>query len=169
MHLAELAGADPVSVYRSLAAAPDEASMLAEQAARTGTGRGADRSSDGPSGAAAGAPARLVLVVDQFEELFTAVEDADVHAAERTAFVTALHAAATIPAEPHRLPPALVVAAVRADYLEPGHRAARRHTPSGLRRAGGRRDRRGVQPGRQAAGHRRPRRHGAAVADAAFR
>ena len=36
---------------------------------------------------------------------------------ERKAFVTALHTAATIPAGPCRLPPALVVAAVRADYL----------------------------------------------------
>ena len=42
MHLAEMAGADPVSVYRSLAAAPDEAPMLAEQAARAAAGRGAD-------------------------------------------------------------------------------------------------------------------------------
>ena len=117
MHLAEMAGADPVSVYRSLSAAPDEAPMLAEQAARTATGRGADPGSGGPAGAAAGAPPRLVLVVDQFEELFTAGEDGDVDAVEREAFVTALHAAATIPAGPRRLPPALVVAAVRADYL----------------------------------------------------
>ena len=76
MVLAEMAGADPVSVYRSLSAAPDEAPMLAEQAARTATGRGADPGSDGPAGAVAGAPPRLVLVVDQFEELFTAGEDA---------------------------------------------------------------------------------------------
>ena len=91
--------------------------MLAEQAARTATGRGADRASDGPSSAAGGAPPRLVLVIDQFEELFTAGEDADIDAAEREAFITALHVAATIPAGPSRLPPALVVAAVRADYL----------------------------------------------------
>jgi len=117
MTLAEMAGTDPVSVYRSLRAAPDEAPMLAEQAARTATGRGADPGSDGPAGAGAGVPSRLVLVVDQFEELFTAGEDADVGAAERAAFVTALHAAATIPAGPGKLPPALVVAAVRADYL----------------------------------------------------
>jgi WD40 repeat protein/transcriptional regulator with XRE-family HTH domain len=117
MHLAEMAGADPVSVYRSLSAAPEEAPMLAEQAARATTGRGADPGSDGPSGAAAGAPPRLVLVVDQFEELFTAGEDGDVDAVERDAFVTALHAAATVPAGPRRHPPALVVAAVRADYL----------------------------------------------------
>ena len=48
MHLAELAGADPVSVYRSLAAAPEEAPMLAEQAARAATGRGADPGPGGP-------------------------------------------------------------------------------------------------------------------------
>src|SRR5271165_5872423 len=91
--------------------------MLAEQAARTATGRGVNPGSGGPAGAAAGAPPRLVLVVDQFEELFTAGEDGDVDAVERKAFVTALHAAATIPAGPRGLPPALVVAAVRADYL----------------------------------------------------
>ena len=117
MALAGLAGTDPVSVYRSLRAAPDEAPMLAEQAARTAAGHGADPGSDGPSGAAAGVPPRLVLVVDQFEELFTAGQDADVDAVEREAFITALHAAATIPAGPGKLPPALVVAAVRADYL----------------------------------------------------
>ena len=114
MGLAEMAGADPVSVYRSLLAAPDEAPMLAGQAARAAAGRGADPGSDGPS-SAAGAPPRLVLVVDQFEELFTAGEDAG--AAERRAFVTALHAAATVPAGPWGVPPALVVAVVRADYL----------------------------------------------------
>ena len=113
MALAEMAGADPVSVYRSLRAAPDESPMLAEQAARTATGRGADSGSGRP----AGAPPRLVLVVDQFEELFTAGEDGDVDAVERKAFVTALHAAATIPAGSRRFPSALVVAAVRADYL----------------------------------------------------
>ena len=93
--------------------------MLAEQAARTATGRGADPGPGGPAGAAAGAPPRLVLVVDQFEELFTAGEGAGAGAAERTAFVTALHAAATVPAGPGRLPSALVVVVVRADYL--GH------------------------------------------------
>ena len=91
--------------------------MLAEQAARTATGRGADPGPDRPAGTAADAPPRVVLVVDQFEELFTAGADGDVGAAERRAFVTALHTAATVPAGPRRLPPALVVAAVRADYL----------------------------------------------------
>ena len=52
-------------------------------------------------------------MVDQFEELFTA----DVSPVEREAFIAALHAAATCPAGPRRLPPALVVAAVRADFV----------------------------------------------------
>jgi WD40 repeat protein/transcriptional regulator with XRE-family HTH domain len=117
MALAEMARADPVSVYRSLLAAPGESPMLAEQAVRTSTGRGADPGSGGLAGATTSAPSRLVLVVDQFEELFTAGQDGDVDAVERKAFVTALHAAVTIPAGPRRCPPALVVAAVRADYL----------------------------------------------------
>jgi WD40 repeat protein len=60
---------------------------------------------------------RLVLVVDQLEELFTAGDDASAGQAEREAFIAVLHAAATVPAGPHKLPPALVIAAVRADFL----------------------------------------------------
>ena len=110
MQLAGMSGADPVSVYRSLSAAPGEAPMLAEHAVRAAAGRGAGT---GPVDAAACDPPRLVLVVDQFEELFTA----DVSPVEREAFIAALHAAATCPAGPRRLPPALVVAAVRADFV----------------------------------------------------
>jgi WD40 repeat protein/transcriptional regulator with XRE-family HTH domain len=117
MHLAELAGADPVSVYRSLSSAPEEAPMLAEQAARTATGRGAGAGPDGPAGAAADAPPRLVLVVDQFEELFTAGENAGT--GQWAGFVTALHTMATVLAAPGGVPAALVVVVVRADYL--GH------------------------------------------------
>ena len=84
--------------------------MLAEHAVRAAAGRGAGT---GPVDAAACDPPRLVLVVDQFEELFTA----DVSPVEREAFIAALHAAATCPAGPRRLPPALVVAAVRADFV----------------------------------------------------
>ena len=43
MQLAEVAGADPVSVYRSLLAAPGEAPMLAELAVRATAGRGIAR------------------------------------------------------------------------------------------------------------------------------
>ena len=117
MVLAEVAGADPVSVYRSLSAAPDEAPMLVEQAVRIATGRGPSPGPGGPADAAACAPPRLVLVVDQFEELFTAAGDMDADRAEREGFIAALHAAATVPAGPQELPPALVVVAVRADYL----------------------------------------------------
>src|SRR5689334_6615057 len=113
--LAELASADPVSVYRSLSAAPGEAPTLAELAIRTVTGRGARTRSHGP--AAAAAPPRLILVVDQFEELFTAGEDTEAGRAERDGFIAALHAVATRPAGPQKLPPALVIAAVRADFL----------------------------------------------------
>ena len=117
MVLAEVAGADPVSVYRSLSAAPGEAPMLAELAVRTAAGRGPTSGPGGPADAAACAPPRLVLVVDQFEELFTAGGDADAGRGEREGFIAALHAAATVPAGPHKLPAALVVAAVRADFL----------------------------------------------------
>ncbi len=114
--LAELASVDPVSVYRSLSAAPGEAATLAELAVRTVTGRGARTRSRGPADAEF-APPRLVLVVDQFEELFTANRDAEAGRVEREAFIAALHAVATCPAGPQKLPPVLVVAAVRADFL----------------------------------------------------
>ena len=117
MQLADLAGADPVSVYRSLSAAPGEASMLVEQAVRSAAGRGADPGPSPPVDNAAFAPPRLILVVDQFEELFTAGEDTDAGQAERDAFIAALHAAATVPVGRQNLPRALVVAAIRADFL----------------------------------------------------
>src|SRR6202035_5239363 len=58
-----------------------------------------------------------VLVVDQLEELFTAGGEADAARVEREAFIAALHAAATCPAGPPKLPPAAVIGAVRADFL----------------------------------------------------
>ena len=117
MVLAEVAGADPVSVYRSLLAAPDEAPMLVEQAVRTAADRSADTGPGRPADAAACAPPRLVLVVDQFEELFTAGGDTDAGRVEREAFIAALHSAATVPVGPHKRPAALVIVAVRADFL----------------------------------------------------
>jgi DNA-binding XRE family transcriptional regulator len=44
--LDEVAGSDPMSLYRSLSAAPDEAPMLVEQVVRTVTGRGTDPGSN---------------------------------------------------------------------------------------------------------------------------
>ena len=115
--LADIAGADPVSVYRSLSAAPDESPMLVELAVRTATGRSRATRSRTSGDAAAAAPPRLVLIIDQFEELFIAGGDTDAARAEREAFIAGLHAAATVPVGPRKLPPALVVAAVRADFL----------------------------------------------------
>ena len=117
MQLADMAGADPVSVYRSLSAVPDEAPMLVEQAVRIATGRGPTPELGGSAEAAAFAPPRLVLVVDQFEELFTADEDGDAGRVVQEAFIAALDAATTVPVGPQKLPAALVVAAVRLDFL----------------------------------------------------
>ena len=89
--------------------------MQAEQAARTASGRGADRDRAG-YGTAAGAPPRLVLIVNPSRCCIPRVEGAAPGAAERAAFVTALHVAATVPAA-RTGPPALVGRAVRADYL----------------------------------------------------
>jgi WD40 repeat protein/transcriptional regulator with XRE-family HTH domain len=117
MLLADMAGADPVSVYRSLSATPDAASMLVEHAVRSAVGRAARPGPGPPADTAATAPPRLILVVDQFEELFTGGEDADASQAERDAFIAVLHVAATVPVGQPKLPPALVLAAIRADFL----------------------------------------------------
>ena len=116
-HLADVAGADPVSVYRSLSAAPEETPMLVDLAVRTATGRGPGSRSRAPGDTEADGSPRLVLVVDQFEELFTAGGDAEAGRAEREAFIAALHAVVTGRAGPQKLPPALVVAVVRADFI----------------------------------------------------
>jgi WD40 repeat protein/energy-coupling factor transporter ATP-binding protein EcfA2 len=58
----------------------------------------------------AGTGTRLVIVVDQFEEVFTLCADER----ERRAFIEALHAAST--AEPGEQAPALVVVGLRADF-----------------------------------------------------
>jgi WD40 repeat protein len=92
---AALAGISAIDVLSDLLSAPERFGALAAQAARPAR---AAR----PVGARSPDDVRLVIVVDQFEELFTKGVDA----AERTAFVTALTSAA----------PALVMLAVRADF-----------------------------------------------------
>ena len=111
LHLADMTAADSATMYRSLTEEPDLAALLAEQVIRAAR--------DTPGAPDAGtpglAPPRLLLVVDQFEELFTA--DSSGERAEQHAFVTALHEAAAVPAASLGVPPALVVVAVRADFL----------------------------------------------------
>jgi WD40 repeat protein len=92
------------------------ASLARTDAALVRTGLGADPALfplTARQAAAAQAPGiaggRLLLVIDQFEQVFTQCEDE----AERRAFITALHAAASGTAAP---PAALVVLGVRADF-----------------------------------------------------
>jgi WD40 repeat protein len=59
--------------------------------------------------------ARMVLVVDQFEQLFT-LQPGPAGEAERQAFITALCALGTEAVRPGRVPPAFVVIAVRGDF-----------------------------------------------------
>ncbi len=107
-----LAGADAAAVRRELEGAPAWFALTARQAALAWP--------PGPAGDPDGGPPmndqpgqrRLVLVVDQFEELFTQCPEEG----QRRAFITALHAAATAGHGPDQAPAALVVLGVRADF-----------------------------------------------------
>ena len=86
LRVAPLTAADAAAVRRGLAADPDGFALTARQAALAGP--------PGPDGGSARRDQlrgrRLLLVVDQFEELFTQCPDDG----QRRAFITALHAAA---------------------------------------------------------------------------
>jgi WD40 repeat protein/transcriptional regulator with XRE-family HTH domain len=109
LHVALLAGADASAVRRGLEADPAGFALTARQAAlaepRRPAAPAAER--DRPP-----QQRRLLLVVDQFEQLFTQCADEG----QRRAFITALHAAATARHGPHQPPAALVVLGVRADF-----------------------------------------------------
>jgi WD40 repeat protein len=96
--LAQLDDRDPAVIRKGLADASGDAHLLISQIIED-----------------AGA-ARLVLVIDQFEEIFAATDQDG--ARERAAFIDAVCAAATRPAAPRGEPPALVVIAVRGDYWD---------------------------------------------------
>jgi WD40 repeat protein/transcriptional regulator with XRE-family HTH domain len=112
LRVAVLAGTDVSAVRRGLEADPGGFALPARQAALArppgpaGDGDGVAAERDQP------AQCRLLLVVDQFEELFTQCPDEG----QRRAFITALHAAATARHRPDQAPAALVVLGVRADF-----------------------------------------------------
>jgi transcriptional regulator with XRE-family HTH domain len=113
LRVGALAGADAAAVRRELEDAPAWFALTARQAALAGP-PGPAGDSDGLVAEQDRQPAerRVVLVVDQFEELFTQCPDER----QRRAFITALHAAATAGHAPDRAPAALVVLGVRADF-----------------------------------------------------
>ena len=112
LRVAPLAGADAAAVRRGLDTAPAWFALTARQAALA---RPPGPAGDGDGPAAEGgqpSPQRLLLVVDQFEEVFTQCPDEG----QRRAFITALHAVATAGHGPDQVPAALVVLGVRADF-----------------------------------------------------
>jgi WD40 repeat protein/transcriptional regulator with XRE-family HTH domain len=113
LRVALLAGTDASAVRRGLVADPAGFALPARQAAQARPA-GPAGGSDGlaPERDQPAPPRRLLLVVDQFEELFTQCPDEG----QRRAFITALHAAATAAHGPDQTPAALVVLGVRADF-----------------------------------------------------
>jgi WD40 repeat protein/transcriptional regulator with XRE-family HTH domain len=113
LRVAVLAGADAAAVRRGLDGAPAWFALTARQAVlarpRGPAGDSDGRSADHDRQLGQG---RLLLVVDQFEELFTQCAEEG----QRRAFITALHAAATAGHGPDQAPAALVVLGVRADF-----------------------------------------------------
>jgi len=112
LRVAPLAGADAAAVRRGLAADPSGFALTARQAAlarpqgQSGThGSAVERDQASQQG-------RLLLVVDQFEELFTQCAEER----QRRAFILALHAAATAGHGSDQAPAVLVVLGMRADF-----------------------------------------------------
>ena len=97
--LAALDGRDPAAIRKRLADAPGEAHLLIREITRD-----------------AGRSAQLVLIIDQFEQVFAA--DGPDERLERTAFIDAVCAATARPAGLRGEPPARVVIAVRGDYWD---------------------------------------------------
>ena len=105
-HLADLAGREAEEVLQVLTLNPQRAVQLASEAVTRRT-RG-DR--DGR--------VTVVLLVDQLEELFTLAAGDSEWLVQRDRFVDALHALSARPAAGTEGPAAVVVAAVRGDYLD---------------------------------------------------
>ena len=109
-HIAALDGSDFREIRKRLAETPDQAHVIFRQAIVAGATRGGGHQTLYDIG-------RMILIVDQFEQVFTAVPH-DGSTAERHAYITALCAAATRPTGPNGKPPALVVLAVRGDFWD---------------------------------------------------
>jgi WD40 repeat protein len=97
--LAHLGDRDPAVIRKGLADASDAAHLLVSDIVGEAT-----------------EASRLILIVDQFEEIFAA--EGEKAALERAAFLDSVYTAATRPAGPRGEPPALVVIAVRGDYWD---------------------------------------------------
>ena len=113
LRVAVLAGADAAAARRGLETDPARFALTARQAALARP-HGQARDSNG-SAAERGQPSRqrrLLVVVDQFEELFTQCADEG----QRRAFIAALHAVGSIRHGPDQAPAALIVLGVRADF-----------------------------------------------------
>ncbi len=106
VRVAGLAGADAAAVRRGLDVDPAGFALTARQAALAQSDKAKDPDSPAEQ------HSRLLLMVDQFEQLFTQCPDEE----QRRAFITALHAAATVRHGPDHEPAALVVLGVRADF-----------------------------------------------------
>ncbi len=104
---ASLARAEAGAVRSAMAADPAGFALTARRAALAQPAGPARDLED-----RAGRPPRLLMMVDQFEQLFTQCSDEE----QRQAFVSALHAAATAGHGPDQTPAALVVLGVRADF-----------------------------------------------------
>jgi WD40 repeat protein/transcriptional regulator with XRE-family HTH domain len=106
-----LAGVDAATVRRGLDADPAGFALTLRQAALTQQEPKGDTEAPAQWQQAPQQP-RVVLVVDQFEQVFTLCADER----QRLGFITALHAAATIRHGPDQAPAGLVVLGMRADF-----------------------------------------------------
>ncbi len=102
--VATLAGADAESVRVTLERTPNAFALIARQAALA--------QAQPATGQSRASQPRLIVVVDQFEQLFIRCPSE----AHRRAFIAALHAAAAAPDDPLQGPAALVVLLVREDF-----------------------------------------------------
>ena len=110
--LAALGGSDTLAIRDGLVQHPDQAHLAVWSAVLAAAPATMSRRRH-PATAAA----RLVLIVDQFEQVFT-LNPGPGGEATRQAFITALCAAAANPVGPGQEPPALVVIAVRGDFWD---------------------------------------------------